>query len=563
MWFTGRDSTTSNYAIGYTVLIGPVPVPPDTVAPSVPTSVLASASSTSKINLSWASSTDAVGVVGYKIFRNEVQVATTSILSYQDFGLSSSTSYSYTIAAYDVAGNTSLPSESVSATTNAPPPISTAYISWSDIGVGYTAPTGDAYYPSTLYDASGFGVGTSTYRMWYSDGVGALFLTTSTDGVIWRTPTTTVGLTNVHHAQVLYNASCFGVSPCTATSTKYRVWFWDMGAPTIYSISSIATAESIDGIHWINKSTVTQNSGAKLIQDPDSGTGWNRGTYGPVSLTYQPSAINNGTEPWNYKYIMYYDGTDGGHEDTGLAYSSDGLNWSAYTVNPVLQSSHVGGSEAWDCYSAVYGSVIKDSSGYHFFYSGKGQDDGSGGCAYITDFNGIGYASSVDGKVWIKDANPIFQTSDGVSYRSGRIYTPSVINDGSGFLRMYFSAKGGSGVKKIGYATLVAPSVPVPVPAGPATLIGGTGGEVSSVPIVPIQNKQIVPAVPIAVLETENTPSKTDLNNDGSITINDLSIFLFRWESEDATLKQSIDFNNDGKVDVSDFSILLNVIRIQ
>lgn len=335
------------------------------------------------------------------------------------------------------------------------------YHNWTDQGINYTAPSGDAYYPSAIYDANGFGTSSPKYKMWYSDGAGGSFLVTSTDGVSWSAPTALTGVNNSHHVQVLYNANCFGTVPCSATTTKYKIWFWDIAAPTIYSISSVATAESADGVNWVNKTTVTQNSGAKLVQNPDSGIGWNRGTYGPVNLFYQPNAANTGTEPWNYKYVMYYNGTDGSHEDTGLAYSTDGINWSAYTANPVLSGTHTGGSEAWDCGSATYGTVLKDSFGYHYFYSGRGEDDGAGGCTFPASFTGIGYASSVDGKTWVKDTKSIFKISDGVSYRSGRIYTPSIIDDGSGFLKMYFSVKDSSGgLKKIGYATIMKPVAP-------------------------------------------------------------------------------------------------------
>jgi hypothetical protein len=228
-----------------------------------------------------------------------------------------------------------------------------------------------------------------------------------------------------------------------------------MGAPTIYDISSMVEAESADGINWINQVAVTQNPLAKLIQSPDSGMGWNRGTYGPVSMFYQPNAADTGAEPWNYKYVMYYNGTDGSHEDTGLAYSTDGSYWNAYTVNPVLSGSGVGGAEAWDCGSATYGTVFSDAMGFHFFYSGRGQDDGFGGCAFPASFGGVGYASSVDGKTWIKSTtNPIFHISDGASYRDERIYTPLVIDDGTGVLKMYYSAKQTGGPKKIGFAVL-------------------------------------------------------------------------------------------------------------
>ncbi len=90
----------------------------DTSAPSVPTGLSAQAASSSQINLSWTASTDNVGVTGYKILRAGTQIATTAGTSYSSTGLSASTAYSYTVAAYDAAGNTSAPSAAASATTS-------------------------------------------------------------------------------------------------------------------------------------------------------------------------------------------------------------------------------------------------------------------------------------------------------------------------------------------------------------------------------------------------------------------------------------------------------------
>ena len=96
---------------------------PDTTSPSVPSGLSASTISSSQINLSWTASTDNVGVTGYKIYRSGSQIATvTSGTSYQNTGLNPSTTYTYTVSAFDAAGNTSSQSSSVSATTQAPSP---------------------------------------------------------------------------------------------------------------------------------------------------------------------------------------------------------------------------------------------------------------------------------------------------------------------------------------------------------------------------------------------------------------------------------------------------------
>ncbi len=97
------------------------PGAPDITAPSVPSGLTATAASSSQINLAWTASTDDFGVTGYKIFRDGTQVGTSATPSFPDTGLTPSTTYSYTVSAYDAAGNTSNQSTAASATTNAPP----------------------------------------------------------------------------------------------------------------------------------------------------------------------------------------------------------------------------------------------------------------------------------------------------------------------------------------------------------------------------------------------------------------------------------------------------------
>jgi len=91
--------------------------PADTTPPTTPGSVNATAVSSTQIKLGWNASTDNVGVTGYKVYRNGNLVATVLTTSYSDSGLASSTSYAYTVSAFDAAGNVSNLSISVSATT--------------------------------------------------------------------------------------------------------------------------------------------------------------------------------------------------------------------------------------------------------------------------------------------------------------------------------------------------------------------------------------------------------------------------------------------------------------
>ncbi len=102
------------------------PATVDSAPPSVPSGLIATANSPSQINLSWSPATDNVGVVGYRVYRGGVMVADVTSPAYASSGLASSTSYSFSVSAYDAAGNLSAQSLSSSATTlAAPAPVAT------------------------------------------------------------------------------------------------------------------------------------------------------------------------------------------------------------------------------------------------------------------------------------------------------------------------------------------------------------------------------------------------------------------------------------------------------
>jgi hypothetical protein len=93
---------------------------PDTQTPTVPTGLFASVISSSQIHLNWNVSIDNIGVKGYKIYRSGIRIADVEVTAYHDSELSASTTYTYTVTAYDAAGNESVQSSPVSATTQAP-----------------------------------------------------------------------------------------------------------------------------------------------------------------------------------------------------------------------------------------------------------------------------------------------------------------------------------------------------------------------------------------------------------------------------------------------------------
>ena len=109
----------------------------DIISPSTPTSLQATVVSTSQIDLSWNASTDNVEVTGYRIYRDGIQVADVSSTTYQDTGLSTFTTYVYTVSAYDAASNESELSTASQATTTGDtiPPTMSSVNTFSDTEV--------------------------------------------------------------------------------------------------------------------------------------------------------------------------------------------------------------------------------------------------------------------------------------------------------------------------------------------------------------------------------------------------------------------------------------------
>jgi hypothetical protein len=94
----------------------PTPTPtPDLEAPTAPSSLTGSLNK-KKVTLSWGVSTDNVGVAGYRIYRNGTHVGSTTGTGYVDTLLGRPAPTTYTVRAYDAAGNLGSPSNSFAVT---------------------------------------------------------------------------------------------------------------------------------------------------------------------------------------------------------------------------------------------------------------------------------------------------------------------------------------------------------------------------------------------------------------------------------------------------------------
>jgi hypothetical protein len=95
--------------------------PADTEPPSTPTLISVTPIAATQIDLAWTAATDNAIVFGYVVSRDGIAVATTTQLTYADTGLSASTTYSYTVRAFDPTYNYSSSSNSIATTTPAAP----------------------------------------------------------------------------------------------------------------------------------------------------------------------------------------------------------------------------------------------------------------------------------------------------------------------------------------------------------------------------------------------------------------------------------------------------------
>jgi predicted GH43/DUF377 family glycosyl hydrolase len=275
------------------------------------------------------------------------------------------------------------------------------YGSWDDAYCGN---------PYVFYDGM-------TYHMWYG-GVGSnvkIGYAASLDGITWtkssENPIIELGLANswedfgVHYPTVIYNG------------TTFQMWYSGNDYPNY----RIGYATSPDGITW------TKNPSNPVL---------NLGPGGSFDEFYagQPSVYFDGVT-----YHMWYSGlTSGGIGRTGYATSPDGISWTKYASNPVLNTGPAG---SWDDTRAYSPEVLYLGGVYHMWYAGL---DGSN--------YRIGYASSPDGISWMKySGNPVLDLGPSSTWDDHNVAWPSIVYDGSMF-KMWYSGSDGINTR-VGYAT--------------------------------------------------------------------------------------------------------------
>jgi chitodextrinase len=224
-----------------TAAIVTTPPTPDTVAPSTPTGLVATAVSASRINLSWSPSTDNVAVTNYRVFRNgALLLSLGNVTAYQDSSLIAGTTYTYAIRALDAAGNISGQSAQASATTS-PALDTTPPTTPTNLVGNAVSPTriDISWSPSTDNDA------VANYRV-YRNGVLAATPTSTTYQNTGLSPATTYSY-RVDAIDATGNAS--GLSAAVTVTTPSAP---DTTAPTTPAgLTAIAASDSRINLSWV------------------------------------------------------------------------------------------------------------------------------------------------------------------------------------------------------------------------------------------------------------------------------------------------------------------------
>ncbi|MDA8685540.1 fibronectin type III domain-containing protein [Robiginitalea sp.] len=136
---------------------------PDTEAPSPVNDLSASSSTASETLLSWSGATDNIGVSNYQIFQDGALIGNSQLqTTFQVTGLNPTTSYTFIVIAQDVAGNSSLSSNSVNVLTDALPALDTeAPSAVSNLSASNTSVNGTLLSWSPSFD----NVGVTNYQI--------------------------------------------------------------------------------------------------------------------------------------------------------------------------------------------------------------------------------------------------------------------------------------------------------------------------------------------------------------------------------------------------------------
>ncbi|MBB5868273.1 endoglucanase [Allocatelliglobosispora scoriae] len=242
--------------------------PPDTTAPTTPGTPTASGITATSATLTWAASTDNVGVAGYEVVNaSNIVVGTSATTSITLTGLSPSTAYALRVRAKDAASNTSSASAAVTFTTAASSDTSPPTTPGTPTASGITATSATlAWAASTdnvavtgyeVINASNAVVATST-----ATSVALTGLTPSTGYALRVRAKDAAGNTSTASAAVTFTTPANGdTSPPTAPGTPTASGVTSTGVTLSWSASTDNVGVTGYDVVRVNGSTETVLAG--------------------------------------------------------------------------------------------------------------------------------------------------------------------------------------------------------------------------------------------------------------------------------------------------------------
>jgi chitodextrinase len=390
----------------------PLGVTVDTTPPTAPSNLVATAAST-QINLSWAASTDNVGVTSYLIERcqgagcsNFTQVATSTTTTFSDRGLAASTSYSYQVRAMDGAGNLSPYSNVATAVTQTPdtqPPttptnLTATAISGSQINLSWTASTDNVgvtgylverctgasctsfarqtTVPGTTYSDTGLVPNTSyTYQVKATDAAGNFSLYSNQATV--TTLATPAGLVAAYSFDEGsgttvtdlsgHNLNGTIVGATWTTNGKYgnalsfdgTSSYVDLGNPAALQLTGSMTVEA-----WVNAAANPADDG-QIVAKSDDGSGWQFKTSPDIGPVTFGMGVSGSPTSRTQRYSTTVRSLNTWYYVAGV-YDATNQTLSTY-VNGVLDNGVLRGVvPAAQINSAVNAYIGRRSGGYYF-----------------------------------------------------------------------------------------------------------------------------------------------------------------------------------------------------
>ncbi|UCF08626.1 MAG: hypothetical protein JSW28_02755 [Thermoplasmata archaeon] len=211
----------------------------------------------------------------------------------------------------------------------------------------------------------------------------------------------------------------------------------DVGSPSVinsYENNYLMWYDGYDGSTAMKIGYATSTNGTTWVKYPNNPI-LNIGSQGE----WDDGGVRGNTVIYNDGlFHMWYFNYDN-NARIGYAYSSDGINWTKYSDNPVLEG---GGNNGWDDESVEYPEVIYSNGLFRMWYSGRD----------TTDKYRIGYATSADGINWTKSSsNPVLDLGSVGEWDNYYVHSPTVIFDGGSY-HMWYSGNDAS-TYRIGYAT--------------------------------------------------------------------------------------------------------------